>query len=103
MVIPRPATSPCDISLLCDYTDTDSDGCSTAGGARLHDPTPDLQPQATDGDPGYNGCINPAATNFGSDANTDDGSCQFEVVFRVNASNIEVAGHRHRRFLQRVG
>ena len=34
----------------------------------------------------------PEAVNFDSDANTDDGSCQFEIVFRVNASNIEVGG-----------
>jgi hypothetical protein len=88
-------TNPCDISLLCDYTDTDGDGlldCQEIPGC--DDPNADnYNENATDPGPcNYNGCINPDAINYDSAANTDDGSCQFEVVFRVNASNIEVAG-----------
>jgi len=88
-------TNPCDISLLCDYTDTDGDGlldCQEIPGCS--DPDADnYNENATDPGPcNYNGCINPDAINYDSAANTDDGSCQFEVVFRVNASNIEVAG-----------
>lgn len=88
-------TNPCDISLLCDYTDTDGDGlldCQEIAGC--DDPNADnYNENATDPGPcNYNGCINPDAINYDSAANTDDGSCQFEVVFRVNASNIEVAG-----------
>ncbi len=88
-------TSPCDISLLCDYTDTDADqilDCQEVAGCQ--DPNADnYNENATDpGACNYNGCINPDAVNFDSTANTDDGSCQFEIVFRVNASNIEVAG-----------
>ena len=81
--------------MLCDYTDTDGDGlldCQEIAGC--DDPNADnYNENATDPGPcNYNGCINPDAINYDSAANTDDGSCQFEVVFRVNASNIEVAG-----------
>ena len=87
-------TNPCDISLLCDYTDSDSDGlldCQEIAGC--DDPDADnYNPDATDPGPcNYNGCINADAINYDSAANTDDGSCQFEVVFRVNASGIDGA------------
>ena len=88
-------TSPCDLSVLCDYTDTDGDqilDCQEVAGCG--DPNADnYNPDATDEGPcNYNGCTNDAATNFDAGANTDDGSCQFEIVFRVNASNITVNG-----------
>ena len=87
-------TNPCDISLFCDYTDSDADGlldCQEIAGC--DDPNADnYNPDATDPGPcNYNGCINADAVNFDSAANTDDGSCQFEVVFRVNASAIDGA------------
>ena len=82
------------MSLECDYTDSDGDGlldCQEIPGC--DDPDADnYNPDATDPGPcNYNGCINPDAVNFDSAANTDDGSCQFEVVFRVNASGIDGA------------
>ena len=88
-------TSPCDISLLCDYTDTDGDGlldCQEIPGCS--DPEADnYNENATDEGPcNYNGCTNTDAVNFDSGANTDDGSCQFEITFRVNASNTTVDG-----------
>ncbi len=88
-------TSPCDLSLLCDYTDTDQDGvldCQEVAGCG--DVNADnYDANATDEGPcNYNGCTNMDAVNFDSGANTDDGSCQYEIVFRVNATNITVDG-----------
>ena len=88
-------TNPCDISLLCDYTDTDGDDildCQEVAGCQDQG-ADNYNAIATDPGPcNYNGCINSDAVNFDSGANTDDGSCQFEIVFRVNASNITVDG-----------
>ena len=84
-------SSPCDLSLACDYTDTDGDDildCNEIAGCS--DETADnYNANATDEGPcNYNGCIDTDATNFDSSANTDDGSCQYEIVFRVNASGL---------------
>ena len=73
-------TSPCDLSLLCDYTDTDQDGvldCQEVAGCG--DVNADnYDANATDEGPcNYNGCTNMDAVNFDSGANTDDGSCQY--------------------------
>lgn len=88
-------TNPCDISLLCDYTDTDGDGtldCQEIAGCQ-DESADNYNANATDpGTCNYNGCTNADAVNFDSGANTDDGSCQFEIVFRVNATNITVDG-----------
>lgn len=88
-------TDPCDISLLCDYTDTDGDevlDCQEVAGCGDENAS-NYNPNATDDGPcNYNGCTNPEAENYDLNANTDDGSCQFEIVFRVNATNIDVAG-----------
>ena len=88
-------TNPCDISLLCDYTDTDGDeilDCQEIAGCQ-DESADNYNANATDpGTCNYNGCTNADAVNFDSGANTDDGSCQFEIVFRVNATNITVDG-----------
>ena len=84
-------TNPCDISLLCDYTDTDGDESSTARRLQVARRVC-RQLQCQRNGSRYlvttTACTNADAVNFDSGANTDDGSCQFEIVFRVNASNI---------------
>ena len=88
-------TSPCDISLLCDYSDTDGDDildCQEIVGCQDEN-ADNYNANATDaGACNYNGCTNADAVNYDDGANTDDGSCQFEIVFRVNASNTMVDG-----------
>ena len=88
-------TNPCDLSLLCDYTDTDGDDildCQEIAGCGDEN-ADNYNVNATDPGPcNYNGCTDSAAVNYDEGSNTDDGSCQYEIVFRVNASNVTVDG-----------
>jgi len=88
-------TNPCDLSLLCDYTDTDGDDildCQEIAGCGDEN-ADNYNVNATDPGPcNYNGCTDSAAVNYDEGSNTDDGSCQYEIVFRVNASNMTVDG-----------
>jgi hypothetical protein len=83
-------TDFCDLSVACDYTDTDGDtvlDCQEIAGCQ--DGTADnYNENATDeGDCNYNGCTDPSAQNYEEGANVDDGSCTYLVSFRVNMSN----------------
>ena len=89
-------TAPCDLSLACDYTDTDGDGvldCNEVVGCQ--DPEADnYNANATDaGQCNYNGCTDPDAQNYNPGANVDNGSCSYLVTFRVNMSNETVSAN----------
>ncbi len=88
-------TAPCDLSLACDYTDTDGDGvldCNEVVGCQDAE-ADNYNPNATDaGTCNYNGCTDPEAQNYNPGANVDNGSCSYLVTFRVNMSNEDVSG-----------
>jgi hypothetical protein len=87
-------TDFCDLSVACDYTDTDGDSvldCQEVVGCQ-DDSADNYDASATDeGDCNYNGCTDTAAQNYEEGANVDDGSCAYLVSFRVNMSNEVVA------------
>ena len=87
-------TDFCDLSVACDYTDTDSDmvlDCHEVVGCT--DPDADNYNEAAtdEGTCNYNGCTNAGATNYDDSANTDDGSCLFLVTLSVDMSEVAVS------------
>ena len=87
-------TDFCDLSVACDYTDTDGDSvldCQEVAGCQDMD-ADNYNELATDaGDCNYNGCMDASAQNYEAGANVDDGSCTYLVSFRINMSNEMVA------------
>ncbi len=87
-------TDFCDLSVACDYTDTDGDSvldCQEVVGCQ-DESADNYDENATDaGDCNYNGCMDPDAQNYEPGANVDDGSCTYLVSFRVNMSNETVS------------
>ena len=87
-------TDFCDLSVACDYTDTDGDSvldCQEVAGCQDMD-ADNYNELATDaGDCNYNGCMDASAQNYEAGANVDDGSCTYLVTFRINMSNEMVA------------
>ena len=87
-------TDFCDLSVACDYTDTDGDSvldCQEVVGCQ-DESADNYDENATDaGDCNYNGCLDPDAQNYEPGANVDDGSCTYLVSFRVNMSNETVS------------
>jgi hypothetical protein len=87
-------TDFCDLSLACDYTDTDGDSvldCQEVVGCQ-DDSADNYDEMATDeGDCTFNGCMDAEAQNYEAGANVDDGSCTYLVTFRINMSNESVS------------
>jgi acetyl esterase/lipase len=87
-------TAPCDLSVACDYTDTDGDSvldCQEIVGCTDPDASNYNENATDDGTCNYNGCMNADATNFNAAANTDDGSCLFLVILRVDMAEVGVS------------